>query len=219
MRLYLSSYRIPNIKALKDLLQKEFIGSSVAVIINAKDYKEETDRIYKLELLKKDLDAIGFKAVDLVDLRDFTNSKEVLRKLSDFDVIYAAGGSTPSLRHAMKKCNFDEIVDELLENIVYIGESAGSYVAGPSIEVHEETDKQLGLSELPNDGLGIIEEVIIPHADNPDYQDDVKLMVDTHTAKGRKVVLLNDNQALIVNGDMKYKINGNDNSYGDRLRS
>lgn len=219
MRLYLSSYRIPDVKVLQKLIQADFMHMTVGVITNAKDYKDDESRDYKLGLLMEDLMKLGFKTVDFVDLRHFDNSKEVYEVLSQYDVIYVAGGSTPALRIAMKNCGFDEIILRLLEEKVYIGESAGAYVVGPSIEVYEESDEHIGLDELPDDGLGLINEVIAPHADNPDYKNDMIKMVSVHENNGHTVIKLNDNQAYIINGDEKYVITGNDNSYGDRLPS
>ena len=219
MRLYLSSYRIPDTKELQKLIKANYKNTTVGVITNAKDYKDDESRDFKLELLKEDLMKLGFKSVKFVDLRHFDSSDEVYKVLSQYDVIYVAGGSTPELRIDMKNCGFDEIIYKLLDEKVYIGESAGAYVVGPSIEVHEESDYHIGLDVLPDDGIGLINEVIVPHADNPDYKNDMIKMVSVHENNGHTIIKLNDNQAFVINGDEKYVITGNDNTYGDRLPS
>ena len=219
MRMYLSSYRIPVIQDLHDLLQTEFSESSVAIIVNAKDYKEKASRAYKLTLLKNDLQELGFRKVDFIDLNDSANETDLLNVLKSYDILYVAGGSTPALRIAMSKSGFDTIIPELLKTKLYIGESAGAYVVGPSIEVHEESDKLIGLPDLPNEGLGIIEEVIIPHADNPDCAEDIKEMLRVHSARGRKIIALQDNQAFIIKDMQSYVVTGEDNYYDNRLSS
>ncbi len=202
MKLYLSSYRIPTTKKLVNLLGAPFEQIKLAVVENAKDYKDAESRSEKHDLLDVDLKQLGFKKITYVDLRDYYADQQKLRSiLLSSDALFCAGGSTPALRIAMVHSGFDNILDEFLEACkTYIGESAGAYITGPSIEVYEDNDYLIGLPEFPYEGLAIIDDVVIPHCDDPEDEDIVRKMQKTHASKGRNVIKLNDDQVLIVNG-------------------
>jgi len=62
-------------------------------------------------------------------------SKEELKKvLLEQDIVYVEGGNTFYLLKSVRESGFDDILKELIpKGLVYIGTSAGSYIACPSI--------------------------------------------------------------------------------------
>lgn len=137
-------------------------GSIVAFIPTAGDpYAEkpwmEADRLALVDL--------GYGVFD-VDLKN--KNAELLRdELAAADVIFVAGGNTTYLVAQAHLSGFDVIVRDLLrQGKVYIGSSAGSILAGPSVEPFIEGD----LPELSKDfviadpsGLGLVDYIVLPH--------------------------------------------------------
>lgn len=198
MKLYLSSYRIPTPEELFALLPMPPTECSVAIIPNAKDYKLPEERAKSLDELIYDLAKFGFKT-DVVDLREYEDDAENLRAaLIGHEALWLAGGNTFMLRSEMRRSGLDQAIRPLLENgVVYCGESAGAIVAGRTLEGSEDADDPDLADEKIVDGLGLLDKIIVPHADSPDYVEYINKMKKTH-ANDPDVIYLNDNQALVV---------------------
>lgn len=171
-KIFLTSSGIPKAKASVFL---SYIGKppsqiSVAFIPTAADPKDPDFDPYFIEKSVQELKDIGIKTIDEVDLRK-TPSKTLKKKLSKYDVIFVNGGNTFYLLHWMRKSGFTDVVNELLENTgrVYVGVSAGSITAGPSIEMAgnkwktgKESDRnRVGIKDFT--GLNLIDFTVIPH--------------------------------------------------------
>jgi len=204
MKLYLSSYRIPAIEEFYELVGKRE-DISAALITNAKDYRDHEHKEVKIEALSEYLRTLGIN-VSTVNLRDYCDSSDVYQTLKDFDLVYAIGGNTFNLRQAMKLSGFDESISRLLsEGVVYAGESAGAIVMGSSLiglETMDSLDEVNG--EIVWAGLGFVEEVILPHADSPDYKDRVTPITQMYP----NAIVLNDDQAYMVNNGSSKKVTG-----------
>lgn len=197
MKLYLTSYRIPTPDELFALLPKPPTECTVAIIPNAKDYKLPQDRAGSLDELIYDLAKYGF-ATTVVDLREYDDPKPLKETLQPFDLIWVAGGNSFILRSEMRASGFETIIRELLESgIVYAGESAGAIVAGTSLEDAAIADEPDIADEYITDGLGLIDKVIAPHADSPDFIEYIN-HIKKHYGDDPQVVYLKDNQALVV---------------------
>lgn len=198
MKLYLSSYRVPTPKDLIRLFGKPANEIKVALIPNAKDYYAKRARDYKNNQIVDYFKNIGLR-VEIVDLRDF-DQDTLKEKLQKYDLIWAVGGNTFCLRHEMKRSGFENIIGELLENgIVYGGDSAGACVVGPTLKGLEAADVPEFAEEVIWEGLNITNKIIIPHADNPWMQEELKPMLEMYKDNPNAVVL-NDDQAYIING-------------------
>jgi len=120
---------------------------------------------------------LGFQLKDF-DLKNKTE-KQTRETLSKFDVVFVAGGNTFYLLDLARKSGFDKVVPELVKKgTIYIGSSAGSYLACPTIEAAgwKHADRNIpGLKDLT--ALGLVEYLIVCH-----YSDKYKDVI----AKGRK---------------------------------
>lgn len=165
MKLYLSSYQIGN--APEKLV--EMIGSNrrVALVMNATDPFGDSRRSEYVAKYQNEFRKLGI-ALEELDLRNYFNSKDHLKDiLSEYGLIWAAGGNTFALRWAMFKSGFDKIIPDLLHStdLVYGGFSAGACVLSPTLRgIHLVDDP----SEVPSDeiqweGLGLIDFNIAPH--------------------------------------------------------
>ena len=138
-------------------------------------------------------DKLAFEKAGLnvmfVDL-EATGSDNLEDTFKDIDAIYVKGGNSFYLLNAMRVSGFDKLVNKLLDKgIIYVGESAGAYVACPTIEMahwkHQDRDI-VGMDDLT--GLNLVpflvsvhytdelSDTLAPYVDECEY--DVKLLSD-----------------------------------------
>lgn len=203
MKLYLSSYRIPTPEDFFGLLHQEPEDVRLGLIVNAKDHRENRER--KLQEFAEYAAELGITNVTQVDLMDYQGGNNLEPELSRYNALWAIGGNTFDLWFAMKESGFDRAIRKLLKRgIVYGGDSAGAIVAGSTMEGFDSIDDPANNPVRDVSGLGLVEGVIIPHADNPQYNHRLEPMIELHA--GNPQHLLNDNQALIVDGAKLRKV-------------
>ncbi|MCX6811737.1 MAG: Type 1 glutamine amidotransferase-like domain-containing protein, partial [Candidatus Berkelbacteria bacterium] len=133
--------------------------------------------------------------VEDFDLKNKTED-ETRQTLSKFDIIFVAGGNTFYLLNEIKKSGFDKVARELVrKGRVYIGSSAGSYIACPTIEAAcwKHADKNIvNLKDLT--ALNLVDFIVVCH-----YLSQYKEIVEA----GKKttkfpVITLTDNQFIFA---------------------
>ena len=143
-----------------------------------------------------DLAKYGFKT-EIIDLRD-TDGEALRQALAVHDILWLAGGNTFMLRAELHRSGLDSLIPDLLKDgKVYCGESAGAIIAGTTLEGSEDADDPELADEKIVDGLGLVDAVIVPHADNPEYVPYVSHMKKRY-AKNPHVIYLNDDQAFVL---------------------
>ena len=95
--------------------------------------------------------------------------------------------------------------------VVYIGESAGAIVLGPSLIGFDSIEAQGDTGSYTGEGLALIDTIIVPHNDSPDEKYAGRAPSIQDQNPGLKVLALNDNQALVTNGDLEQIVSGDDN--------
>lgn len=154
----------------------------------------DADRVMLVEL--------GFKVEDF-DLKNKT--EEGTRKtLAKFDVIFVAGGNTFYLLNEARKSGFLKVAKELVKKgTVYIGSSAGSYLACPTIEAADWKHADRNIVNITDwTALGLVDFIVVAH-----YADKYKEVVEA----GRKttnleVITLADNEFIKSDGEKFEKI-------------
>ncbi|MES2971482.1 MAG: Type 1 glutamine amidotransferase-like domain-containing protein [Patescibacteria group bacterium] len=195
MKLHLASFRIPSAEILESLIGVTLEGLNIAVIANAKD--QRTYRAEDVRLTHRFLGGLGISAQE-VDLRDLANSTGVTEALSTFGMVYVMGGNGFVLREAMRASQFDEAIHGLVEaGLVYASESAGSVVAGRTLCGTETVDDTSKVDEPIFEGLGLIDKIIVPHASRRMYAGYLEHMRSTFESE--ELIILNDNEAYVVN--------------------
>jgi len=171
----------------------------VAHIITASKPEKNTSYV------AKDKDAMvkeGFQVEDIdLEGKSEPELKEVLR---DKDIIYVQGGNTFYLLKYAKQSGFDELVKKLIgEGKIYIGVSAGSYIACPTIEMatwkkHQDRER-IGLTDLS--ALNLVPFLLSVH-----YVDEYKGILKEAISKTKyKVRILTDEQAIfVINDEIKF---------------
>ncbi len=185
--------------AFADFVGKDPTTVSIGFIPTAADlYKSkwfvDNDRKYLSEL--------GFKIVD-VDIGD----KSQIEKLNDVDVIYVGGGNTFYLLEKAIESGCLELIRKLVNGgTLYAGSSAGAVFAGPSIAPVAFIDDPEDAPNLKtNESLGLVDFIVLPHYGKEKYLDKYKMVMKEFEDKGFKLITLNDEQAIVVEGD-KYQI-------------
>ncbi len=137
---------------------------------------------------------LGF-VVENFDLKSKTE-KETEEILSKFDVVFVAGGNSFHLLNEANKSGFSKIVPDLVKNgLIYIGSSAGNYIACPTIEAADwkKADKNIvNIQDLS--ALNLVDFIVVCH-----YTDEHKNIVEEgRKTTTRNVITLTDDQFIAV---------------------
>ena len=147
-----------------ELRQRELLPktASVAFIPTAGDPYSERPWI---DADRKALVELGYSVRD-IDLKGST-ADSLGKELSSHDIIFVAGGNTTYLVQQSNISGFTDVIHDLLkQGRLYIGSSAGSILAGPTVEPFVTED----LTELPRDFvltkptcLHLVDYIVLPH--------------------------------------------------------
>ncbi len=113
---------------------------------------------------------LGFKAIDIVDISAISKERW-LPRLQAAEVLLVEGGDASYLMHWIEESGLKEILPEMLETKVYVGISAGSMVMGRGLDsdMVGELYSEVVANPEEDDGMGIIDALIRPHLNSPDY--------------------------------------------------
>jgi len=145
---------------------------------------------------------LGFKVEDF-DLKNKTED-ETRKALSKFDVIFVAGGNTFYLLKEARQSGFLKVAKELVKkSMVYIGSSAGSYLACPTIEAagwRGSDRKIVDIDDLT--AIGFVNFILVAH-----YTDERREMVEQGKRTTKyEVITLADNEFIKSDGQKYEKI-------------
>ncbi len=182
----------------------EFLGKKPeetrVCFITTASHSEE-DKSY-VEKDRKRLIELGFQVTE-VDLKQ-ENEESLREKLKNFDVVFVEGGNTFYLLKYVKESGFDKALKPFLDRGgIYVGVSAGSYIAGldisPTQWKHAEDKNIVGLKDLR--GLGLINFAIFSH-----YKPEHESIINENKHRiPYLVIALTDSQAILVeNGKTKF---------------
>ncbi len=143
----------------------------------------------------------GFTMIDTPVSR--MTKDDLISKLGEINVLFIEGGNTTYLLQKCLESGLCELILSLVETgVVYIGSSAGSIVAGPTIAPFIPEDmKELprGYQILSDRGFGLVPEVVLPHYDTGEFAAEND-MIKAEYGSALKLVPLNDDQYLEVTG-------------------
>lgn len=178
-------------------LLSDFIGGfeekSIAYVPTASNGESQYGEWLTNSSTWKLVNTLGANVTPVV-LEDYKNSS-VVDALKNKDVIWFAGGSVSYLMYWMIRCQLGKFLPELLgSGSVYVGSSAGSMVAGPTLKTAEWYlgEPENGASLLP--GLNLIDYEIYPH-----FTDEILPEIKKYW-HGDKLCLLKDGEAIKVDG-------------------
>lgn len=188
---------VPEIKEyFLSLLEKNAERKRVAFVTTAA-YGESKDPKW-MEKDRKLLYDCGIKYIEDVDLKD-KKGEEVEEILANKDIVFVNGGNTFYLLYWMRKSGFDKVINDFLKRGgLYVGVSAGSYVACPTIEqaMWKRQDRnKIGITDVH--ALNLVPFLIVAH-----FEEKYRSIIN-QSAKETKypIVALNDKQAVVVQGN------------------
>jgi len=210
MKLFLSSALLPpglRSDFLK-LVGKPAADTRLVLIENAADLYPPEKRGF-VGRNEEELISAGLQPT-ILDLREYIGHPGQLEQvLSQFDVMCFSGGNTFYLRHLMKKVGLEPIIPRLLEKgIVYMGGSAGTVVAGPTLKFFEAMDSLDQAPEVIWEGLGLVDFIPLPHWNTPKYQEGLERLRENLLTLGKEVVTIMDDQVIIVENNVQRIVPG-----------
>ncbi|OLT34747.1 peptidase S51 dipeptidase E [Rhodococcus sp. CUA-806] len=144
---------------------------------------------------------LGYLLTDFT-AADFGDAETFGAALDDFDVLYVAGGNTFVLLASLRRRGADVVlIEKVRAGLPYIGSSAGSIVTGPSLEPVSIMDDPSEAPELTDrNGLGLVDTVVIPHADGalPPYPPELISLIKQTYDSEYPLTFLDDDQALLI---------------------
>lgn len=199
MKLYLSSYRLPNVDGFTELVGKEASQTSIGLVLNAQDYKSKDDREAKKAELVSYFSARGF-SVGEIDLRRYDKTSTVQQEMKQHDVVWFNGGNIYCLRHVIAESPMttSALKDVLRSGVVYAGDSAGAILAGPTLKYFDAADDPSVAPETMEEGLGLVDFVVIPHCDSEKYGKTVSRVKERLDRSGYTTKPLTDDEYVIV---------------------
>ncbi len=114
---------------IDDFLPKKISNCKIAYITTASKKVDDTSYI---ERHKEKMNELGFSYTE-IDIAD-KNESQLKEILIGYEIIMVEGWNTFYLLKAIYESGFDKVIKDLIsKGVVYIGSSAGSYIACPSI--------------------------------------------------------------------------------------
>lgn len=172
MKLFLTSQASDSLEKIVPLLPKKPSELTVAFIPTAADNSPIRPWV---DVDKDKLIALGFNIFEIGLQAEIDNAgypipdtnkspKKLFQELSKADIIFVAGGNTFYLLEQAQKMGFLEMVKNLVkQDVIYIGSSAGSVIAGPDIEPIAMFDDPNEANLKSTKGLNYVDFVILPH--------------------------------------------------------
>ena len=203
MNLLLTSAGLGNEK-IKDffvekLLEGEKELSDCSVLMVA--YAQNKDEQFYVDQSKSELVDIG-----IGDITVFNLTEEKFLADKKYDVVYVCGGNTFSILERMRITGIDKYIKkEVIENnMLYVGVSAGSIIAGPNVEIagwgSEGDPNDVGLTDLS--GFNFTDIAVFPHF-RPELSDEVS---DFQKKVSYPVIALTNDEAILVDSAEHKKI-------------
>lgn len=173
-------------KSLKDLKIAHIITASKGKGVSSLSYLDRAREVFNQN-------NCYFEDLDL----DGKNENELRGILKKFDGVFVNGGSTFYLLKSIRESGFDKVIKDLLpQGFIYMGASAGSYVACPTIEMaswkHLDKYDHYGLSDLT--AMNLVPFLMSVHY-IPEFHD----LLKEKTAHSNFLTrILTDDQAILV---------------------
>ncbi len=131
-----------------------------------------------------------------IDL-DHTTGDDLKKVLEKTELVYVEGGNTFLLMKSIRQSGFEKIIKELLpKGLIYMGASAGSYVACPTIEMalwkHQDKYSHYNLTDLT--AMSLVPFLMTVHY-KPEYD---QILKEKISQTPLPVKILTDEQGILM---------------------
>lgn len=210
MKLLLTSAGITT-QAIADKLI-ELIGSGnrkIGFITTAANVEPGNKDWYINQILN--LQKYGFDWIDFID--PSAEGVDWKARIREVGVVFVSGGNTFHLLDQTRKTGFDLWLKQNIENIVYVGVSAGSIVTTPNIGIAPVDDGDANLPGLTDlTGLRFVDFEVSPHTPemvstsaNEEYAISIRNKLYAYNDKSALCVV--DNKLEIINDGQYWEFN------------
>lgn len=207
MKLFLASAFDKTANLLKKKIGKKIKGQQVIFIANASD--NNTGDKWWVKTDREAFIKLGCQVKE-IDLRNILK-KDFIKLLKQSDVIHFCGGSVIYLICLLKEKGFDKLISKFVRNnkIIYTGTSAGSMIVAEDLTInsYDPEENEFVSRMKDNLGLGLVNFLIIPHANNKEMAHGNSLMVSElpEIKTNQPLIFIYDNQAVWVD-DRQFEI-------------
>lgn len=162
------------------------------------------DNRWYMEKDREDLIKMKFNVIDIDISKE--NKEKIIEKFNGIDAVFVSGGNCFYLLQQLKT---KDILNELINfanNKIYIGSSAGSCIACPSIDYAEKLDDISQAPLLNNyNAMNLVDFYILPHYNSKEKY--TKLADEIEREHNNyKFIKLSNEQAIIVNNLNMYEV-------------
>ncbi|MDR2063309.1 MAG: Type 1 glutamine amidotransferase-like domain-containing protein [Candidatus Nomurabacteria bacterium] len=212
MRLFLASKGFgDHLERLHDMVG---VNKMALLIFNATDEKNALTRVWKKWRKKQMFKNAGFDVLEL-DLKVFFGRRydlEMYIKSVNPGLIYAFGGNVFILRRAFRYSSFDDVLasDLASDKYVYGGGSAGSVIMSKELkyfvnkeDMPEVVPKKKYQADTIWQGMGLIDEYLLPHADAKWFDDSASEIRLAFNQANIKPVVMTDADVFVVDGERR----------------
>ena len=194
MKILLSS----NMEIIKKYLNK---GASVGFIPTASEL--DNDRWY-MEQNRDNLVKMGYNVTDIEV--SYEERDDIINKLNKSDAVFISGGNSFYLLQQLKSKDLVDVLVHFANEKIYIGSSAGSCIASPSISYVEKLDDKNDAPNLNNyEALNLFNGYILPHYNSDvEYSKLIDEIVDENPSLN--FIKLTNSDAIIVSDYDSYEV-------------
>lgn len=201
-----AGFKTPQLQEdLLKILPQKPTDLKLAFITTASKVEENRDFV---ERDRKNLTDIGFQ-IEEVDIEG-KNQNQLTELLGQKDIIFVEGGNTFYLLKRVKESGFDFVIKKLIaQGKIYVGVSAGTYIACPTVEMATWTERGArdGFGVVDFSALNLVPFLISVHFNREKYRTGLEEKI-ANTSYPVKII--SDDQALLVQ-DKKVTLLGDQN--------
>jgi len=163
----------------------------------------DKDRWY----IEKDIEDLNKMKFNIVYIDVSKESKEeIVKKFNDIDAIFVAGGNSFYLLQQLKIKDVLQDLIEFANNKIYVGSSAGSCIACPSIDYVQELDNKSQAPLLDNyNAMNLVDFYVLPHYKSKEKYTKIADKIEKNY-KNYKFVKISNEQAIIVDEVNNYRV-------------
>jgi dipeptidase E len=144
---------------------------------------------------------LGWKSLGLLELTALPSLKAEfwVPMVQEADALLFAGGDSFYLGGWMRKSGLADLIPQLKPDLVWVGVSAGSMIAGPHMIAPEpgESIPPIGSGE----GLGLVDFAILPHLDHEKFPENSMAELEILAARMPVPTYLIDDQTAVSVAD------------------
>jgi dipeptidase E len=177
---------------------KPFRETRLVIITTASNPYEDKPWFFK------EMDQVAQAGFQITEIDIAGKTEQDLRDaFAEIDGVYVMGGNTYYLLHHTRESGFDIFVKEILaRGGFYIGSSAGSVLAGVTIDIARTIDDPDVVEMTDFTGMKLVEFCVVPHIGMEGYAEMIEQIFEDWKNEPVNLLGLTDDQAVIIRNNL-----------------